>query len=176
MPATACATPRGITREDDVKRVRDVISEGIRQNHYRRDRYGINPTVHNLETAILLCEKISPDRDMIIAILLFALCKSEFISQDKVTAEWGDDIARLIRGLLKISDLYKKQPAVESDNFRNLLLTFAEDIRVIIIMLVDRISLMRAINHHPTTNSCATWPMRPTTCTRRSPTSSDSMS
>lgn len=132
-----------------MKRVRDVISEGIRQNHYRRDRYGINPTVHNLETAILLCEKISPDRDMIIAILLFALCKSEFISQDKVTAEWGDDIARLIRGLLKISDLYKKQPAVESDNFRNLLLTFAEDIRVIIIMLVDRISLMRAINHHP---------------------------
>lgn len=140
---------RGITRQDDVKRVRGIISEGIRQNHYRRNRYGINPTVHNLETAILLCEKISPDRDMIIAILLFALCKSEFISQDKVTAEWGDDIARLIRGLLKISDLYKKQPAVESDNFRNLLLTFAEDIRVIIIMLVDRLSLMRVINHHP---------------------------
>ncbi|WP_303742488.1 bifunctional (p)ppGpp synthetase/guanosine-3',5'-bis(diphosphate) 3'-pyrophosphohydrolase, partial [uncultured Muribaculum sp.] len=60
-----------------------------------------------------------------------------------------DDIAKLIRGLLKVSTLYSKQAAVESDNFRKLLLTFAEDIRVIIIMIVDRLALMRTINHHP---------------------------
>lgn len=85
---------------------------------------------------------------MIIAILLFNLCKTEFIPTEELVKEWGDDIAKLIRGLLKVSTLYSKQAAVESDNFRKLLLTFAEDIRVIIIMIVDRLALMRTINHH----------------------------
>ncbi|WP_303746275.1 bifunctional (p)ppGpp synthetase/guanosine-3',5'-bis(diphosphate) 3'-pyrophosphohydrolase, partial [uncultured Muribaculum sp.] len=134
---------------DDFKRIRHIISDGIKQNHYRRDRYGINPTIHNLNTAMLLCDKISPDRNMIIAILLFNLCKTEFIPTEELVKEWGDDIAKLIRGLLKVSTLYSKQAAVESDNFRKLLLTFAEDIRVIIIMIVDRLALMRTINHHP---------------------------
>ena len=143
------AHTREIQERDDFKRIRHIISDGIKQNHYRRDRYGINPTIHNLNTAMLLCDKISPDRNMIIAILLFNLCKTEFIPTEELVKEWGDDIAKLIRGLLKVSTLYSKQAAVESDNFRKLLLTFAEDIRVIIIMIVDRLALMRTINHHP---------------------------
>lgn len=139
----------GIVTSNDITRVRNIIVEGINENHYQRDRYGINPTIHNIETALLLCEKISPDRNMIIAILLYDLCKTEFIPEHEITKEWGDDIAKLIRGLLKVATLYSKQAAVESDNFRKLLLTFAEDIRVIIIMIVDRLALMRTINHHP---------------------------
>ncbi len=138
-----------VTEHGDIAKVRHIINEGIHQNHYRRDRYGINPTVHNLSTALALCEMISPDRNMIIAILLFNLCKTEFIPEEELVKEWGDDIAKLIRGLLKVSTLYSRQAAVESDNFRKLLLTFAEDIRVIIIMIIDRLVLMRAINHHP---------------------------
>lgn len=133
----------------DFARVREVIQNGIDNNHYCRDRYGINPAIHNLATARLLCEKISPDRNMIIAILLYTLCKSEYIAEDELIKTWGDDIARLIHGLLKVSTLYSRQAAMESDNFRKLLLTFAEDIRVIIIMIVDRLALMRDINHHP---------------------------
>jgi len=140
---------RDIALPDDVRRVRAIVTDGIKQHHYKRDRFGINPTLRNLQTALLLCEDISPDRNMIIAILLFQLCKSEFISETDINSMWGDDIAKLVRGLLKVSGLYAKQPAVESDNFRNLLLTFAEDIRVIIIMLVDRLNLMQTINHHP---------------------------
>ena len=52
----------------------------------------------------------------------------------------------------KVSGLYSRNASVESENFRKLLLTFAEDIRVIIIMIVDRLAIMRAINHHPAGN------------------------
>ena len=140
---------RDVAQPGDMARVRRVMAEGITRNHCPRDRFGINPLIHNLNTALLLCEKISPDRNMVIAILLFSLCKSEFIDEKDVVKEWGDDTARLIRGLLKVSTLYARQAAMESDNFRKLLLTFAEDIRVIIIMIVDRLAMMRAINHHP---------------------------
>lgn len=140
---------RDVIEIHDVLNVKKIISEGIKQNHYRRNKYGINPTIHNLQTATIMCEKISPDRNIIIAILLHNLCKTEFIPAEDIVKEWGEDIAKLIRGLLKVSSLYSKQAAVESDNFRKLLLTFAEDIRVIIIMIVDRLVLMRMINHHP---------------------------
>lgn len=140
---------KDVAQHGDIRKVKEIITEGIHKNHYRRDRYGINPAIHNLATATALCEKISPDRNMVIAILLFNLCKSEFIEESEVEKQWGEDISKLIRGLLKVSTLYSKQAAVESDNFRKLLLTFAEDIRVIIIMIVDRLILMKSINHHP---------------------------
>lgn len=133
----------------EAAKIRRVITECAKEGNYRRDRYGINPVIRHLETATALCQSISPDRNMVIAILLYGLCQKEFLNIEQIAKEWDEDIAKLVRGLLKVSALYQKRPSVESDNFRNLLLTFAEDIRVIIIMIVDRLALMRAINHHP---------------------------
>ena len=139
----------GIVNQDDVKKVRTAISEGVKMGHCPRDRYGINPVLHTLKTASALCDSISPDRNMVVAILLNNFYRSSFLDVANIVAEWDEDIAKLVKGLLKVSTLYSRQAAVESDNFRKLLLTFAEDIRVIIIMIVDRMVLMKAINHHP---------------------------
>ena len=138
-----------ISEGDDFRKVRSLISEAIKAGHYRRDRYGIHPVIHNLNTALLLCDKVSPDRNMVIAILLYNLAMTDFMPDDDLLAVWGADVMKLLDGLKNVARLYSKQAAVESDNFRKLLLTFAKDIRVIIIMIVDRLALMRAINHHP---------------------------
>ena len=55
----------------------------------------------------------------------------------------------MVRGLRKVTELYRRGTPTDSDNFRRLLMTFAEDIRVIIMMIVDRLVLMKMINHHP---------------------------
>lgn len=114
-----------------------------------RDRFGFNSLIAAVDTAISLCRSIDPDRNMVLAILLSPLFRSGALTDDKVEKSWGADVARIVRGLAKVGSLYSKAAAVESDNFRKLLLTFAQDIRVIIIMIVDRLTLMRAINHHP---------------------------
>ena len=137
-----------VLKNEDFKSVKRIISQAVKEGHYKRDRYGINPVMHNLQTAMLLCEKISPDRNMLAAILLYNLCKTEYITIEDLEKLWGADVAKLVNGLLKVATLYSRQAAMESYNFRNLLLTFAEDIRVIIIMIVDRLALMRQINHH----------------------------
>ena len=54
-------------------------------------------------------------------------------------------MARILHGLNRIQQLYLKNPVIESENFRNLLLSFAEDMRVILIMIADRVNLMRQI-------------------------------
>lgn len=138
-----------VREADDFTKIKKLIKDAIKAGYYTRDRYGISPLMHSIDTALTLCEKVSPDRNMVIAILLYNLATPDFISDDELAAQWGEDVTKLLAGLRKVSTLYSRQAAVESDNFRKLLLTFANDIRVIILMIVDRLTLMRLINHHP---------------------------
>lgn len=134
----------------DFRVVRQLITRSINENISRRDKYGINPTIRHLRTALMIIKYIFPDRNMTIATLLYSLCKGDFLSEKQIAEDFGEDVGKMVRGLNKISQLYKKQAAVEDENFQKLLLTFAEDIRVIVIMIVDRLALMKnVINHHP---------------------------
>lgn len=146
----------GVIDDKDIAKVTEIINKGISENHYIRDKYGINPALRHLSTANTLIESFGVDRNMIIAILLYNLCRNEVISEYEIQSQFGDDIARLVKGLLQVSKLYKTRSLIESENYHKLLLSFAEDIRVIIIMIVDRLSLMRMINHHPDERFVAT--------------------
>lgn len=105
--------------------------------------------LRTLRTAKLLTENIAYDRNMVVATLLYELSASAVVKIDDVHHVFGDDVIYLINRLIKVSRLYNKQVAVRNENFQKLLLTFAEDIRVIIIMIIDRLGVMRSINHHP---------------------------
>ncbi|MBR5726104.1 MAG: bifunctional (p)ppGpp synthetase/guanosine-3',5'-bis(diphosphate) 3'-pyrophosphohydrolase [Muribaculaceae bacterium] len=134
----------------DINTVHDLIKGGIVDaGLFRRDQYGLNPVLRHLDTALTLCESIVPDRAMVIATMIYNLCRDDYLDVSRVKALFDDDIAKLVHGLLHVAPLYKKQAAVENENFHRLLLTFAEDVRVILIMTADRLALMRAINHHP---------------------------
>lgn len=144
-----------LVRPGDFRRVRTLMAEGSKEGLLGRDRYGMSVALRNLRTAHALCEMVSADRNMVIATLIHRMCGEKAVDSNTgerlcdPTNDWDSDIAKLVEGLLKVDSLYSKQASVESDNFRNLLLTFARDIRVIIIMIVDRLMLMRSINHHP---------------------------
>lgn len=134
----------------DINTLHNLVENGIKQaGLFRRDRYGLNPVIRHLRTALTLCESIAPDRNMVIATLIYNLCRGDYLNVDRVREIFGDDIAHVVYGLLNVVPLYKKQAAVENENFHKLLLTFAEDVRVILIMTVDRLALMRQINGHP---------------------------
>lgn len=139
----------GALQPGDFSRVKNMISRGVSEGKCHRDRFGFNQVMRSVTTASVLCSAISPDRNMVIALLIYNFCRAGLMTVDDVKKEWGDDIAKLVGGLLKVSTLYSRHSSAWTENFRNLLLTFAEDIRVIITMIVDRLTLMRAINHHP---------------------------
>lgn len=138
-----------VLHADDAKRLRELLTQGIIDGHYVRNHFGMNMLLHRLETVTLMADAVSPDRSMSLALMIEPLCSDEFMPAERIAKEWGEDVARLVVGLNKVGSLYDRTASVESDNFRNLLLTFAQDIRVIITMIVERLQLMRAINHHP---------------------------
>lgn len=117
----------------------------IKNGQIQRDVFGLNPILKSFQTALIVVEEIGLKRDAVLAILLHPSVANGFNSIDNVKEQFGEAVARILHGLMKIAELYAKNPVVESENFRNLLLSFAEDMQVILIMIADRVNLMRQI-------------------------------
>ena len=114
-----------------------------------RNAFDMNPIIKDMQTAVIVAEEIGMRRASILGIMLHESVKYHLCSLDSIREEYGEDVAGIIRGLVKINELYSKSPTIESENFRNLLLSFAEDMRVILIMIADRVNLMRQIKDSP---------------------------
>jgi GTP pyrophosphokinase len=97
------------------------------------------------QTAEILTEEIGLKGDAIQAVHLIPEIEEGRLSMSDVETQYGMSVVRILEGLDRIRQLYQKNPVVESENFRNLLLSFAEDMRVILIMIADRVNLMRQI-------------------------------
>lgn len=130
---------------DDEKKIRGHLADSVKQNLIKRDVFGLNPVLSGFQTAMIVVDEIGLKRDAVLAILLHPSVSNGYVSIDEVREQFGDSVARILHGLERIADLYAKNPVIESENFRNLLLSFAEDMRVILIMIADRVNLMRQI-------------------------------
>jgi GTP pyrophosphokinase len=94
-------------------------------------------------------EEIGLGDDSITAIRLRSAYEQGEITIEDVRERYGESVVAILEGLKRIDDLYKKTPVVESENFRNLLLSFAEDMRVVLIMIADRVAMMRQLKEKP---------------------------
>lgn len=132
------------SREDE-RKLRSHIRQAIEQNQIQRDIFGLNPIVHACQTAEIAVGDIGLRRDGVLAILLYNNVVNGFATLEQMAEKFGEGVAHIIRGLVRIHELYKKTPVIESENFRNLLISFAEDMQVILIMIADRVNVMRRI-------------------------------
>lgn len=130
---------------EDESKVLSYVTGALRNGSISRDVFGLNPVLSALQTAQIAVEEIGIKRDGVIAILLYAVADTDEAGLENIRRDFGNSVASIIHGLGKIQELYKKNPIIESENFRNLLLSFAEDMRVILIMIADRVNLMRQI-------------------------------
>ena len=129
----------------DEERMRHLMMRAIETNQVNRNVFGLNPILLSFQTAQLVVDEIGLKRDGVLAVLLRPSVEQGALTVDEVRSQFGDSVARILHGLQRIQELYEKNPVVESENFRNLLLSFAEDMRVILIMIADRVNLMRQI-------------------------------
>ena len=130
---------------DDEPRMRKYLLSTIEQCQVSRNLFGLNPILLSFQTAQLIVDEIGLRRDGVLAVLLRPSIEQGLLSVEEVKQLYGESVARILHGLQRIQELYEKNPVVETENFRNLLLSFAEDMRVILIMIADRVNLMRQI-------------------------------
>ena len=134
-----------IIQEGDEEKLRDYLRKAAEQGLLQRDAFGINPIVKDLETALIVGEEIGLSRGSVLGVLLNSIVKSGAATIDEVRRDFGEEVAHILHGLMRIRELYAKSATVGSENFRSLLVTFAEDMRVILIMIANRVCVMRQI-------------------------------
>lgn len=139
-------TSSSLSAEEEALLRRHIMTV-IEQGQVQRDVFGLNPILLALQTTKIVVEEIGLRRDAVLAVMLRPSMEQSVISLDEVQEKYGESVARILHGLERIQELYKKNPVIESENFRNLLLSFAEDMRVILIMIADRVNLMRQIRN-----------------------------
>ena len=132
-------------KPDDEQKLTMQFRAALDAGKVVRNAFGLNPIVCALQTACICVENIGLKRDSVLAVMLYELVLDGSLSVQQVEIDYGKGVAGIIHGLVKVQSLYKKNPIIESENFRNLLLSFAEDMRVILIMIADRVNLMRQI-------------------------------
>lgn len=133
----------------DVERLCTHIHSEIEARHIERDRFGLNPVLKALMTAKVAVGDIGLRRDSLLAIMLYESVLRGHYDTTLARKDFGEGVATILQGLVRVQELYSKTPIVESENFRNLLLSFAEDMRVVLIMIADRVCLMRQIRDTP---------------------------
>ena len=102
----------------------------------------------SMRTAMIAHREISLGHHSIEAILLYTLIYKTNTPISYVEENYGATTALLVEGLTKVYDLYNRRVAVESENFRKLLISFAQDVRVIMIMIVERLDTMRNLQYY----------------------------
>ena len=132
-------------QKGDCRRLKAHLVHSLQANPIPRDVFGLNPILKDMQTAVIVAEEIGMRRASILGVMLHDSVRYGTYTAEAIGQEFGEDVAGIIRGLIRVQELYRKSPSIESENFRKLLLSFAEDMRVILIMIANRVNIMRQI-------------------------------
>src|SRR5712691_4839234 len=96
----------------------------------------------------MICSELRLDEQTIAAALLHDVVEDTETSADDLRAEFGDEVAQLVEGVTKLTRIqFQSREQAEAENFRKMIVAMAEDVRVILVKLADRLHNMRTIEH-----------------------------
>lgn len=129
--------------KDEFEKIRKVVKKALLDGVYQKDEKVGSVTDLTVSTSIILMEELGLKSAAILALLLYRPVVHKSVSIDEITAVFGKDIANIVTGLIKINALEMTESAIASDNYINLLITLAEDMRVILIKIASRLHRIR---------------------------------
>lgn len=133
---------RNLISSDDIKQIRQAFQFAI-QNATIAEQLDYREILKILDITLIITQEIGLGRTSIICAMLHKAVEKEMLSLQQIKEMFGDKVWQIIKGLKDISHIYATQRIVNSENFRKLLLSFAEDIRVQLIFLAEKLYALR---------------------------------
>lgn len=113
-------------------------------------RYNGDPfVIHSINTALIVSEEIGLGRNSVIAAILHDVARLKLVDIKEIENRFGAECTTIIKGLCNISDVDPKKSEEQIDNFKELILSYSTDPRVILIKLADRLEVMRSLESFP---------------------------
>ncbi len=138
------------TTKDDKLLIRKAFNLALEAHKDMRRRTGEPYIYHPLEVARIAVEDIGLGTTSIVCALLHDVVEDTDYTLEDIRGMFGDKVARIIDGLTKISGLFdNKTESLQAENFRKMLLTLSDDVRVILLKLADRLHNMRTLDSMP---------------------------
>ena len=138
---------RPLFEAEDWSRLKGLLREGIAKGAYGTDSHGIDTLERCIRTGIVIVEKTGLKKASLLTALFDPMVQQGLIAPERFRQEFGEDAARLIEDMCRVKELYAKHDSIADENFRKLLVSFAEDVRVIICLIADRYVLMQMLSN-----------------------------
>lgn len=150
---------RNLISSEDIRLIRKAFKIAI-QNETEASELNYQEIVRILDITLIITQEIGLGRTSIICAMLHKTVEKEMITLEQIREMFGEKVEQIIKGLKDISHIYATQRIVNSENFRKLLLSFAEDIRVQLIFLAEKLYAYGRLHsfRRPDKNS---WPWKP---------------
>lgn len=129
----------------DYRFIKEKVSSAMQSGKLARDGFRFNPIIVDLQTACIVGGEIGFQREIIMSILLNRCIEAGTATIEEAKQQFGESTANILQNLAQITALYAKSPTIETENFRNLLLSFTNDMRVILIMIASRLVMLRRL-------------------------------
>lgn len=136
-------------QKGDKKMIRKAFEMAVEGHKEMRRKSGEPYIYHPIAVAQICSEEIGLGPTSIVCALLHDTVEDTELTLEDVEREFGKKIAKIIDGLTKISGVFDQSSSIQAENFRKMLLTLADDVRVILIKLADRLHNMRTMDHMP---------------------------
>ena len=134
-----------VLTQQDWNMVHQYLEKSTTQHGVSRDAFGLSNILTDMETALIVGQEMGLTRGSVLGVMLDSAVMRGDATLEDIRKDFGEEVAGIMHGLLRIRDLYEKSATIESENFRSLLVSMAEDMRVILIMIANRVCLMRNI-------------------------------
>jgi guanosine-3',5'-bis(diphosphate) 3'-pyrophosphohydrolase len=142
-------TAKPYLKEGDAKLIKKAFNTSLEAHKDMRRKSGEPYILHPLAVAQIVVEEIGLGTTSIVAALLHDVVEDTPWEIADVEREFGGKVARIVDGLTKISGVFEYGTSEQAENFRKMLLTLSEDVRVILIKLADRLHNMRTLDSMP---------------------------
>ncbi len=136
-------------KDDDAKIIKRAFNMSQEAHKNMRRRSGEPYIFHPLAVAQICVEEIGLGTTSIISALLHDVVEDTEMEIEDIERHFGKKVAKIIDGLTKISDVFEYGSSQQAENFRKMLLTLSDDVRVILVKLADRLHNMRTLGSMP---------------------------
>jgi GTP pyrophosphokinase len=127
--------------------IRKAFEVAVEAHKEMRRKSGEPYIYHPISVAQICAEEIGLGTTGIVCALLHDTVEDTDLTLDDIQGLFGEKVAQIIDGLTKISGVVDQSSSMQAENFRKVLLTMSEDIRVILIKIADRLHNMRTLEH-----------------------------
>jgi len=134
---------------NDAKLIKKAFNQSLEAHKDMRRKSGEPYILHPLAVAQIAVEEIGLGTTSIVAALLHDVVEDTPTEISDVERDFGPKVARIVDGLTKISGVFEQGTSEQAENFRKMLLTLSDDVRVILIKLADRLHNMRTLDSMP---------------------------